>query len=359
MKILAFNNYDIKSISDSWHLEGQDAPSQHLWGCPELIRMGHDVQYLDWEGSAFLKNLSRKTRVLGDLDLQKRVLNHAAEYDVIYCGHQPTANALALLRKLGWLKTPVVAVGYQSPRSNSQAFKVWNTLFVDGLDKLLCLSDAMERDFARLGMDPARMEQIRWGVDLRYYQASHPEPQSEPHFVSIGKTFRDYHDLLQGFPFDRARLTIIGAGKSIDAVPPPAAEGRLTINTDWLEWRDFTRILPEYHGLVLPISMEQSRSNNAAGLTTVTEALASGLPVIVTDNPYLGVDVEAEGVGHWVARGDPKNWRKAISKICDDPDKLTRMRRCARALAESRINIDCFAKTLEQALLGAINPPAN
>lgn len=348
MRVLAFNNYDIKSIADEWNAEGQNAPSQHLWGCPELQRLGHDVTYLDYEGSAALKSLSRKTRVLGDLDLQKRVLDQAGHFDVIYSGHQPTVSGLALLRSMGLLKTPVVAVGYQSPRSYGAMYKMWTRALVGGLDKLLCLSDAMEADFIQLGMRPDRLGQIRWGVDLRHYTCAPDVPAGDPHFVSVGKSFRDFHTLIHGFPFDKARLTILGAGKTIDVDLPPEAAGRLEIRSDWIDWREFARILPGFHGLVLPIAMDQSRGNNAIGLTAVTEALASGLPVIATENPYIGIDIEAESVGRWVPPADPSGWRAAISAVCDAPDKAAQMRRRARDLAETRINIDAFAATLDQ-----------
>lgn len=349
MRVLAFNNYDIKSIAREWVAEGKDAPSQHLWGCPELERLGHEVTYLDFEGSASLKRLSQKTRVLGDLDLQKRVLRQADDFDVIYSGHQPTVATLALLRSMGVLKTPVVAVGYQSPRSSGRLYRAWTRALVGGLDKLLCLSDAMEADFIALGMRPERLGPIRWGVDLRHYSWSAALPEGDPQFVSVGKSFRDFQALIDGFPFDKARLTILGAGKSIDVPLPPEAEGRLTIRSDWIDWREFARILPGFHAMVLPIAMDQSRANNAIGLTAITEALASGLPVLATDNPYIGIDLAGEGVGGWVPRADPAGWRAAISELCDAPDETAAMRRRARDLAEARINIDGFAATLDAA----------
>ncbi len=350
MKVLAFNNYDIGSIAQEWEAEGRDAPSQHLWGCPELQALGHQVTYLPYQGSAALKSLSQKTRVLGDLDLQKRVLAQARDHDVIYCGHQPTVAALAPLRRLGLLRTPVVAVGYQSPRGTGRTHRIWAQSLVAGLDHLLCLSDAMQADLRALGVPDDRMGQIRWGVDLRHYQFDPDLPAGDPHFVAVGKSFRDFPALIAGFPFDRARLTVLGAGKTIDAPIPDAAQGRLTIRSDWIDWREFTRILPGFHGMVLPIDMVSSRGNNAIGLTAVTEALAAGVPVLATDNPYIGIDLAGEGVGDWVAPGDPAAWTAAITQICDDPAGATTMRRAARQLAQDRINITAFAATLDQTL---------
>lgn len=340
MRVLAFYNYDIKSISDAWTEEGRNAPpSQHLWGVPELQRRGHDVCYLDYEYRAALKTV-RELRVLGDLDLQKRALAVAAEYDAIYCAHQPSAAVLALLRKWGWLRMPVVALGYQSPRSTGRAMRIWCNGFVAGLDRLLCLSDAMERDFLGLGM-PAQ----------RHYHARTTRPEGDPHFISVGKSFRDFESLIQGFPFDRARLTVLGAGEAPDLSAPASAEGRSTVQNGWIDWKEFVRILPDFQALVLPVDLARSRGHNAIGLTAVTEALASGLPVVVTQNPYIGVDIETEDVGAWVAPYSPEGWRETINAICDDPGARLAMGRRARSLAEHRINIESFADTLEQTLL--------
>jgi glycosyltransferase involved in cell wall biosynthesis len=349
MRVLAFNNYDIGSIASQWEAEGRDAPSQHLWGCPELEDLGHSVSYLPFDGSSVFKALSRGTRFLGDLDLQRRVLAQANAFDVIYCAHQPTVAGLALLRALGLLRKPVVAVGYQSPRALGLVSQVWSKLFVQGLDRLLCMSDEMLRDFERLGMDAAKLGQIRWGVDLSHYGIG--PAGSEPHFVSVGKSFRDFDSLVRGFPFDRARLTILGAGRDLDL--PDAPADRLTIRGDWIDWREFAQILPGFDGMVLPIAMDRSRGNNAIGLTAVTEALASGVPVVATHNPYIGIDLEAEGVGRWVAPGDPQGWRDAVGSVLDAPDPAG-MRTSARALAEDRINITAFAATLDQALRDAV-----
>lgn len=345
MRVLAFNNYDIGSIAAQWEGEGRDAPSQHLWGCPELSDLGHDVTYLDFDGSQALKALSRATRVLGDLDLQRRALRLAEGYDVIYCAHQPSVAGLAALRAVGRLKTPVVAVGYQSPRSTGALSRCWSNAFVRGLDRLLCMSHEMQDDFLTLGMGADKLKQIRWGVDLRHYRVAAPE--GDAHFVSVGKSFRDFDTLLRGFPFDRARLTILGAGQDLDL--PDVPQDRLTLRADWIDWREYTQILPQFDGMVLPIAMGKSRANNAIGLTAVTEALACGVPVVATHNPYIGIDLEHEGVGVWVAPDDPEGWRRGVAAVLDAPDP-TQMRNRARALAEDRINITGFAQTLHETL---------
>lgn len=352
MRILAFNNYDIATIAQDWEAEGRNAPSQHLWGCPELRALGHDVTYLPFAGSKRLKSLSRATRIFGDLDLQKRALRAAETHDVIYCAHQPTVAWLAMLRAAGRLKTPVVAVGYQSPRGTGPVARLWARGLVKGLDRLLCMSDAMEADFRALGLASSQMGQIRWGVDLRHYSTG-PLPRGIPHFVSVGKSFRDFQTLIDGFPFDQAELTILGADRSLDVDLSNVPDGRLHIRGDWIDWREFVKILPGFHGMVLPIDMNGSRGNNAIGLTAVTEALACSVPVVATGNRYIGIDLAVEGVGHWVAPGDPEGWRRGVEAICADPDPLaTRVR--ARELAETRINIETYAATLDAALRSVV-----
>jgi len=357
MRILAFSNYDIGGIHKLWNEEKQEAPSQHMWGGVQLSERGHDVVYLDFEQSKWLKWLYGKLRMVGDLGLQLDVKRKARNFDAVYCAHQPTVALLSLFRRIGLFRKPLVAVGYQTPRSNGFVARTYAKLFINGLDRLLCMSDEMEADLGRLGVKKAKMGQIRWGVDMKYYPFGETAEADVPHFLSVGKTFRDFGALISGFPFDRARLTVFGAGHELNVPIPTEADGRLEIRSDWMEWREYVQLLPGFHAMVLPIDMKASNANNAIGLTAVTEALIAGLPVISTDNRYIGIDLAGDGIGYWVEPGSSDAWSAAISKCCDDLETLHAMRRKARDVAETRINIQAFADVLEAELQGVVNAP--
>ncbi|MDG2340304.1 MAG: glycosyltransferase [Paracoccaceae bacterium] len=355
MRILAFCNYDIGEIHKYWLEEDGNSPSQHMWGCVELEEKGHSVDYLEFEKYRSLKWVSNKLKLLGDLDLQFRALRRAKDFDVIYCSHQPTVAVLALLRRLKLLRTPIVALGYQSPRSNSALYRFWVRTFVRGLDKLLCLSDDMQRDLIALGARVDIMQQIRWGVTLQHYSPMEWQNVDVPRFISVGKSFRDYQCLVDGFPFDRAHLTIMSAGQDLSVDLPASATGRIEIRDDWIEWTEYVAILPTFDGLLLPIDVTSANTNNAIGLTALTEAFAAGIHVIASDNPYIGIDLEAENVGNWVPTGDASAWEATITKYVENRDLSAQRGDNARAFAEERLNIRVFADELESALIEVTN----
>ena len=40
------------------------------------------------------------------------------------------------------------------------------------------------------------------------------------------------------------------------------------------------------------------------------DCLGIGKPVIMTKNPNIDIDIEKEGIGHWVEPGDVEEWKK-------------------------------------------------
>lgn len=87
------------------------------------------------------------------------------------------------------------------------------------------------------------------------------------------------------------------------------------------------------------------------GLTTLVEALALGLPIITTDNPTFGMDIEKEGAGLKVAYGDVDGWVKAINYMAEHPSEAKEMGKKARLLAEKQYNLEILSKEVAEVIL--------
>ena len=350
MKIALTNNYDLAAILSAWRKENGDAPSQHLWGYVELTAMGHDITLVTEKRNALLSTLSTKLRGIGDLELQYRLATSQRSYEAIYSGHHLTTALLALLRRIGVIRTPLVAVAYQVPRSDSALARLFTTLFVKGADKLLCLSDQLMHDYERLGVPRRRMNRVHWGVDMRHY---HPLPRGgteeaggaeTPYLLSPGKSFRDYNTLFRGFEqVSGCRLVVTGA-MSLQVPQYLSAPERVHVEREFIPWRDLLKLYASALAIVIPVDVHAGTFNNAIGLTNATEALACGRPIIATENPYLGIDIEGEGVGIVVKAGDADGWAKAIRHLLENPREADAMGARARRLAESRFNISSYAE---------------
>ena len=71
-----------------------------------------------------------------------------------------------------------------------------------------------------------------------------------------------------------------------------------------------------------------------AGLTSLVDARAIGRPVVITRNRLIDLDVEAEGIGRWVAHEYIGGWAEALRWFEQNPEASQAIRRRARALAD-------------------------
>lgn len=369
MKAILVNNYDLLGILNLLKQEHGNAPSQHLWGYDSLARHDIGVDILPFQGNTFLKKLSERLKVFGDLDQQFRLLSSCHRYDVIYSAHYLTTTLLSLLSVLGFLKKPIVAIGYQAPRTKAFYWKLFVKTFIEGNNKILCLSEPLLRDLEDFGVPRQKLDLIEWGADLRFYQ---PAPLSESiaewagketFILSPGKSYRDYPTLVKAFAKLDCGLTICGVGQIdlnwLKQQVMGNADGHLPNNVsilqDMVDWRDFIRLYQQAYAVAIPVVEDNARFKNAIGLTVLTEAMAMGKAIVMTRSDYVGVDLEREGIGLWVEQGDVDGWQRAIAHLLDNPAETREMGRRARLLAEQRFNLEQFSKKLADSLWQAHN----
>jgi glycosyltransferase involved in cell wall biosynthesis len=350
MKVLILSNQDLSDIYAKWKAEGEQARAEHLWGATTLSQHGIEVDILPFQRVGFLKFLS-KINILGDLDQQFRVLFEASQYDAIYSAHHLTTPLLALLRKFRLLKTPVVAIAYQSfaPGFTSRLF---TALCVDGNDRIICLNSQLKADLIRdFKIAEAKLSVAEWGVDLPFYDTMDAPAAEPPLILSTGKTYRDYATLLKGVESLNCQLKIccfnIERVKAGLTLPPNAYfyEGVLS-------WRAVLQEYRKAYAVAIPLGDYPHKPNNAVGLTVLLEAIALGRPVIMTRNNlsrYV-MDIEAAGIGLWVNTGDVKGWQEALSYLINNPQAAQKMGQNAHQLAQKDLNLEVFSSKVAAVL---------
>ncbi|MFA9460958.1 TIGR03088 family PEP-CTERM/XrtA system glycosyltransferase [Thiohalorhabdus methylotrophus] len=219
------------------------------------------------------------------------------------------------------------------------------------------LSGDLEDYLARgVGVREHRMTRICNGVDVQHF---HPGKERErlpeeagfpPEARIIGWAGRmegekDPLGLVRAFirlveeageAARAARLVMIGGGSLYPRVRAELEEAGL-LDRAWLpgEREDLAGIYRALDLFVLP-SLAEGISN------TVLEAMASGVPVVVTrvgGNPELVVEGET---GDLVPPGDPEALAGALAGLLGEPDRLVRMGSAARRRAEARYSIDAM-----------------
>lgn len=176
--------------------------------------------------------------------------------------------------------------------------------------------------------------------------------EAERAFISTGKERRDMPTLIEGA--GRARVDIdIYLPDGNCGVDYHAVVGRLDVPENVrLHWSGGLL----YGALAQTVAAAQCvcicclRTDYTVGLTTLVEALALGLPVIVTENATFPFDVAAEGVGLSVPVGDVDGWEQALRFMQAHPAEARAMGQRGRALAEGRFNINNTARQVAIAL---------
>ncbi|HEY9877888.1 MAG TPA: glycosyltransferase, partial [Leptolyngbyaceae cyanobacterium] len=219
MKSVLIFNFDLPIIHHLWQQEGHSA--HHLWGATELPRFGVEVDLPVYKKFGFLKRLSKRLKLLGDLDQQVRIFWKKDQYDVIYSAHHLTTSFLAFLRLVKLLDKPIVAIAHRSFKKNifSQLFTL---LFVKGNDRIICLSEATKNHFVEaFGIPEEKLDVLPWCIDIQYEKLRDEyiaeAPTANPYILSSGRTARDYETLLQAFEQIDCPLKVLGCS-------PDAAE---------------------------------------------------------------------------------------------------------------------------------------
>ncbi len=361
IKVILVNNYDLLGILDLLQQEQGNAPSQQLWGYTAFDNYGITIDILPFNKYTLLKNISKKLKVLGDLDQQLRLLLKYNQYDVVYSAHYLTTLFLSFLRLVRIFKKPIVAIGYQAPKNKSFYWKLFVKIFIEGNDKILCLSESLLKDLEELGISKQKLDLIEWGTDLKFYDFDssgidrYQQFDQHKFIFSPGKTYRDYSTLIQAFTDVDWRLTICGAGQfNLSNLAEPISSN-ITIIQEMIHWRDFIKLYQQAYAVAIPIAIDQNKLKNAIGLTALTEAMANGKAIIMTRNEYVGVDLEKEGIGIWVDPKEVQGWHKAISYLWENPQVTQEMGKKARLLAEKKYNLEFFSRKLAGNLQQAYN----
>jgi glycosyltransferase involved in cell wall biosynthesis len=347
MKVLLVHNFDLIRIFEEWKEDGYSA--HHLWGATELDKYDIDVDILPFEGNTFLKNISTKIKILGDLDQQLRVIFNHQQYDVIYSGHHLTTSLLAFLRKLGLFNKPIVAIAHKTFAKNFWS-QIFTDLCVKGNDKILCLSDETRkilRDSFQISED--KLEFLPWGIDVKIPKFNDSQIDFEPpksgYILSAGVSYRDYETLISAFQEINYPLHIFGYGR-VNSFPANELPKNVTIHNESLPT---PKLLDKYQNayfVAIPLNINQDKPCNAFGLTSVLEAMAMGKAVVITKNKYMGLDVEKEGVGLTVETGDVEAWKKTISYLLQNPELVKEMRIRGRKLVKDKFNLEKFSLEL-------------
>jgi len=355
-RVLVLNNYPLDNL---WReAENGQTPDHLMFGVNYLPDHGFEVKLAPMNAHRWLSWLSvqlpkwRWPFPLGDLDQQWAARKLLEDADLIYAPCQTQTPVLACLRSLGWLKRPIVALAHH-PLERGRLTRIrkpfWRRV-VNGTDYFPALCATVAREINALANSPGKSEVLPWGPDARYYP---PAEYPGEGVVCAGRTARDL--ITFGLAASAAGcLTRIiclksqivpdfcGFGRKVEVLPQP--------QSNWMGYPELCGFYAKARALAIPLHP----STSLAGYTSLMDALGMGKPVIMTRLPIFDFDVEALGIGKWVAPGDQAGWRAALEWFDHNPETAISMGQKARRLVEEGLNSHSFADRVARLLKQAL-----
>lgn len=358
IKILLANSYSLEKIFDNWKLKIN--PSHYLMGKIELENSGKFVvDIIPAQRHKWIDRLGQWLSI-PYLDQQLRVLFKLNRYDILYFPY-PLSNTklVLLLKRLGFLKTPIVVLAHQSFRHSSwkdgaTSYSLFSILLRQADRYAFFSKTLLDRTAKDIGLPDnqisPKFRHVRWGPDLSFYKLDVTNSASSTDFaISAGTIDRDYVMLAEAFRSLKERLKVFCTpeGFPSDYVAPANVE----VDNSWVSYPVLMKEYLSAGFVIIPIKDEVKNRGNTYGLTVLFDALALGKPVLMTYHPYIDIDIERLNIGLWVKDNTMAGWHEQLLRMYAMRDEWPVMGENARRLAETQYNVEIFAHEMESIFL--------
>jgi glycosyltransferase involved in cell wall biosynthesis len=270
------------------------------------------------------------------------------------------------------LGIPRIMRGESSPLALRPVWKrLGHWMWLRGFDRFLAIGKANREFYRKAGIADAYIHDCPYFVDNQRFIADavafKPQrailrrnwgvPEDSVCFLFSGKLIEKKHPLdfihaLGQATRKGARVhgLVVGAGEMMESARVLAQQERLPLSfIGFLNQREIVRAYVAADSLVLP-----SDAGETWGLV-VNEAMACGLPVIVSDQVGCGPDLIHEGdTGATFPMGDVTALAKRMVEFAADPDALVAMGQRAQRLVLSDYSVERAVEGTLDAILGMV-----
>lgn len=336
MKILAINNYSLDECLK--RTNNKTYPRQHLWGIDYLQKKGHKVttELYQVPKCKFLpKKLIPIWAWIYQFYFCLKIVLKKEKYDIILSLAHPIVGFLPLMKKLRLINSKLFTLIHHHRKRFA---------FTRGWDYCFFLSE----DILHLEKNIEKGGVIKWGPDIDFYEETYQRMKqnynqriTNPRFISNGKTKRDLKLIDDACNELNIPLTIITDNyNSQYATVFKSGEANKNAISD----EENLKLCSESLVCVIPIIKEQP-DGILTGLTSVLDALALGMPLLISDNCNLGINIETLQLGKIYKAGNKEDFKRKAIELISNAEKIKQYSQNAReyAIQYSYLN---FCKSL-------------
>lgn len=242
-------------------------------------------------------------------------------FDAVLTIYESPALPLVMARRAGLFRLPVIMTDLIV--NSKWALREWmHRQLLRHLDGIIVLGSNQIEAIRALGATDTPIRFVPQHIDTAFWQ---PVGIDRPAVVlTVGDDAgRDYTTLLEA---TRDRRWPILAKTKMIADPPP----HVTLLRERLDWVDYRDMFQRALCVAIPLSMKHS----ASGLTALLEAMALGMPIVVSDSPGLRDYAIPGETALVVPVGDAAAFRAALDRLMTDDALRRRLGEGARRFIE-------------------------
>ncbi len=300
------------------------------------------VEQILWKGGTGPVSARGYLPLLGDL---KRVLRQV-QPDVIHAGPVQSAAFLAALSGFKPLVTMSWGSDMLMDADKSPLSRYLTRYTLNRTTVMVADCQAVQRKAGEYGFPEDRMVLFPWGVDLAHFLPGRAEEFRQRHgwqdaFVVLSlRTWEPLYGvdvLVRGFAraarqVPQLRLILLGGGSQAGLLRQILSENGV------LEQVYFGGQIRQDHlaGYYQAADLYVSASHSDGSSVSLMEALASGLPVLVSDIPANKEWITPGQEGWLFTDGDDQAVTQGILRAFEKRSQLNGMKQAARRLAEER-----------------------
>lgn len=310
---------DIETIA--LNAQAGKAPSHIMWEMSKILKakiyQPFNVKILPQD-----KILAKIIGIPEYWALARQLSEQLTEDDVIYCDAEPLGIAIAHLCSKKQKRPKIAVLFYNMNRP--RGYFALNLLKLANSIDLFVTATASQKEFLQhyLGLPEHRICKIPYhpSTDTSFFK---PKPISQkkvrPLIASGGLEQRDYKTLANAtkdLNID-VKICTFSANKKACKTFPKVIPNNMSC--DFYEWQDLVQLYCDADLVVVPLL----KNNYQAGLSTLLEAMACRIPVVITRSPKLGIinHLIDSGIVTGVKTGDDVELKQAIQTLLDNPQK--------------------------------------
>lgn len=305
-KILYINDYacDNQAVRNVYD---RKYPKFHLWGVTELLgkKEGFNISFCNPNnfGFGYVKNKNCISLFFNRIvHLIKWILIFIKYFNsnIIYSALPGYEIGFLLMKKLRLKQYRIITVVHH-PGSR--------IVMRESYDRLIFISKVAYKKYS----DYSNCEFLFWGPDLDFYKSiDTKQNKKEYDFIAAGKTLRDYDTLRKSLKGMHVKTKIIGANNS---------------KTNEITYIELLRLYNVSRFIVIPMAKQNNPNHYLIGLTSFLDVMGMGLPVIMSDNSNIGIDIDKIGIGFTYPPGDSLALHKILMN-CSQMDSSTYEEMC-------------------------------